>query len=291
MQNAKCKKCKTKFFTFYISHFRFCQMPELPDLEVLKKNILKKFRGQKVVSVSARKNQSELSNALEGTKLVGITRRGKFLILAFGENETEIKQELILHLMLHGRLTSVAATEPSQGTQVLAITFQNNEDLRLNDRSFWSKFWLGVNGHLDKLGVEPDSDDFTREYFDKKVAKSRGQIKPLLMKQEFIAGMGNAYTDEALFRAKVRPDEKANKLTPEQRQSLWQAIKEVLPWGIGEIEKVVGAQILEDEDRDFMNIYRKANEPCPVCGTKIVQTKIGGRDTFYCPKCQQLNEK
>lgn len=266
-------------------------MPELPDLEVLKKNILKKFRGLEVVSISARKNEAELKEALVGTKLVGITRRGKFLVLAFGKNEAEIEHELILHLMLHGRLSSVQAKEPAKGTQVLAITFTNNDDLRLDDRTFWSKYWLGVNGHLDKLGVEPDSDDFTQEYFDQKVAKSRGQIKPLLMKQEFIAGLGNAYTDEALFKAKIRPDEKANKLTPRQRQELLQVIKQVLQWGISEIEKVVADRILEDEERKFMNVYRKANGPCPVCGTMIVQTRVGGRDTFYCPKCQKLNEE
>ncbi len=265
-------------------------MPELPDLEVLKNNILKKFRGAEVTAIQARRNQAELEKALLKTKLVGITRRGKYLVLAFGDTVTDIKQELILHLMLHGRLTSTNSGTAAKGTQVLAITFDNKEDLRLDDRTFWSKFWLGVDGHLDKLGVEPDSDDFTFDYFYQKLQKSRGQIKPLLMKQEFIAGLGNAYTDEALFKAKIRPDEKANKLSEAQAKSLWQAIKEVLPWGISEIEKAVGDQVLEDEDRKFMNVYRKENQPCPVCQTKIVQTRVGGRDTFYCPKCQKLNE-
>ncbi|MFC1721966.1 Fpg/Nei family DNA glycosylase, partial [Patescibacteria group bacterium] len=153
-----------------------------------------------------------------------------------------------------------------------------------------SKFWLGVNGHLDKLGAEPDSEDFTLGYFQDKLKRSRGQIKPLLMKQEFIAGLGNAYTDEALFRAKIRPEEKANTLTREQVEKLHQAIRDVLPWGIEEIRKVVGDKVLEDEDRKFMNVYRREHQPCPVCQTKIVQTRIGGRDTFYCPKCQQLSE-
>jgi len=263
-------------------------MPELPDLEVLKENILKKFRGATVTNVTARREQETLAGKIVGTKLVGITRRGKYLVFSFGNDIANISAELVLHLMLNGRLTTAPVGTAVVGTQLLSLTFDKREELRLNDRTFWSKVYLGGNGHLDKLGQEPDSPDFSLDYFAKKIRRSRGQIKPLLMKQEFIAGLGNAYTDEALFRARIRPEQAANRLTASQVESLFKAIKDVIPWGIREIKKTVGAEVKEDEDRLFMNVYRREHQPCPVCNAKIVATRVGGRDTFYCPQCQKL---
>jgi formamidopyrimidine-DNA glycosylase len=263
-------------------------MPELPDLEVLKENILKKFRGATVTALVARRDQETLAAKIVGTKLVGITRRGKYLVFSFGRDVANISAELVLHLMLNGRLTTATAGAAVPGTQLLSLTFDNREELRLNDRTFWSKVYLGANGHLDKLGVEPDSPDFSLEYFTKKISRSRGQIKPLLMKQEFIAGLGNAYTDEALFRARIRPEQAGNLLTGDQIQALFNAIKEIIPWGITEIKKTVGTEVMEDEERLFMSVYRREHQPCPICRAKIIATRVGGRDTFYCPQCQKL---
>ncbi|EKD49519.1 MAG: hypothetical protein ACD_63C00115G0006 [uncultured bacterium] len=261
-------------------------MPELPDLEVLRENILKKFLGKKVVFVRARKNTASLHSKIRGKKLVGITRRGKYLVLAFGFTVTDIFCELVLHLMLNGRLVSFNEKEPIGGIDLFVIRFENGEDLRLRDRTFWAKYWVGSDGKLDKLGVEPLSNEFTLDFFKKKLEKSRTKIKPLLMKQEFIAGIGNAYTDEALFDAKIHPKTSANKLDDEKVKKLYNSIKKVLSNGIKKVKEAVGSKIFEDEDRKFMKIYRKASSPCPRCGEKIRMTKVGGRDTFYCPLCQ-----
>mgnify|MGYP000882752787 CR=1 FL=1 len=262
-------------------------MPELPDLEVLKENIWRHFGGQTVSDVYARQERGRLVSKLKNQKLAGITRRGKFLIFAFGQNEADLKAELVLHLMLNGRLSVEAAGRARPGTVLLALEFDRAEELRLTDQTFWAKYWLGANGHLDKLGLEPLSDDFTEDWFAKRVQKSRGRIKPLLMKQEFIAGLGNAYTDEALFAARIDPAREAKKLGADEIAELHQAIKKVIPWGIAQVKKSVGAAIKEDEKRVFMKVYRRAGQPCPRCGNIIKETKLQGRDTFYCGKCQQ----
>lgn len=262
-------------------------MPELPDLEVLKENIWQQFGGHAVSDVYARQEKDKLISKLKNQKLVGITRRGKFLIFAFGKDEATIKAELVMHLMLNGRLTVVSAGSSRPGTVLLAIEFNHAKELRLSDHTFWAKFWLGSDGHLDKLGVEPLSPDFTDTWFAGRVQKSRGKIKPLLMKQEFIAGLGNAYTDEALFAAKINPSREAKKLGADEISTLYHAIKKVIPWGIEQIKKTVGSKIKEDEKRAFMKVYRKAGRECPRCGKMIKETKLQGRDTFYCGNCQK----
>ncbi len=274
-------------------------MPELPDLEVLKENIWQQFGGHTVSDVYARQEKDKLISKLKNQKLVGITRRGKFLIFAFGKDEATIKAELVMHLMLNGRLTVEPAghsrpglaRQPSQarrpGTVLLAIEFDNRKELRLTDHTFWAKFWLGSDGRLDKLGVEPLSPDFTEAWFAKHIQKSRGKIKPLLMKQEFIAGLGNAYTDEALFAAQINPSREAKKLGADEISTLYYAIKKVIPWGIEQIKKTVGDEVKEDEKRAFMKVYRKTGQKCPRCGKMIKETKLQGRDTFYCGNCQK----
>ncbi len=274
-------------------------MPELPDLEVLKENIWRHFGGKTVSDVYARQGKDNLAAKLKNQKLAGVTRRGKFLIFAFGRDEANIKAELVLHLMLNGRLTVESAgssrpglaRQPSQtrrpGTVMLALEFDSDQELRLTDHTFWAKFWLGSNGHLDKLGVEPLSLDFTEEWFAKYIQKSRGRIKPLLMKQEFIAGLGNAYTDEVLFAAMIDPAREAKKLGADEIAALYQSIKRIIPWGIENIKKTVGVAVKEDEKRVFMKVYRKVGQPCPRCGKIINETKLQGRDTFYCRNCQK----
>lgn len=274
-------------------------MPELPDLEVLKENIWHQFGGHAVSDVYARQEKDKLVSKLKNQKLIGITRRGKFLIFAFGRDEAAIKAELVLHLMLNGRLTVEAAghsrpglaRQPSQarrpGTVLLAIEFDHAKELRLTDHTFWAKYWLGSDGHLDKLGVEPLSPDFTEAWFAGQVQKSRSRIKPLLMKQEFIAGLGNAYTDEALFAAKIDPAREAKKLGADEIATLFHAIKKVIPWGIEQIKKTVGSEVKEDEKRAFMKVYRKVGQECPRCGKMIQEAKLQGRDTFFCSNCQK----
>jgi formamidopyrimidine-DNA glycosylase len=262
-------------------------MPELPDLEVLKENILRQFGERRVIDVYARRGAGQLAPKIVGQKLVGLTRRGKFLIFAFGKSEISVGAELVVHLMLNGRLTVAETSAERAGIVLLALVFENHQELRLSDYTFWAKFWLGSNGHLDKLGVEPTSSDFTLDFFRTHLQKSRCQVKPLLMKQEFIAGLGNAYTDEALFAAKISPNRLAKSLSAEEIKLLYNSIKKVIPWGITQIKKVVGYRVAEDEKRAFMKVYRKGGGKCPRCGGKIQEVKLGGRDTFFCEECQR----
>src|SRR5690606_6733954 len=135
---------------------------------------------------------------------------------------------------------------------LLALEFDRKSELWLTDHTFWAKYWLGGNGHLDKLGVEPLSDDFTEDWLAKNLQRSRSRIKSLLMKQEFIAGLGNAYTDEALFAARIDPARAAKTLGADEIAALYHSIRQVIPWGIEQIKKKVGRAVAEDEKRAFM---------------------------------------
>lgn len=260
-------------------------MPELPELEVLKHNILAKLKGEKVVSVYARKDRAMLSSALAGKILGDIARRGKYLIFKFGDHT------LLLHLLLSGRIFYKKHKEEKKGTTILAIEFENGYDLRVEDRRFWTKVMLDDEKILDKLGPEPYSDKFSFEYFKGKVQKSRSLIKPLLMKQEFIAGIGNAYVDELLFDAGINPRMYANMLNDKKVQKLYNSIKKILKWAIEETKKSVGNEVMEDEARNFTKVYRKEGQKCPHCQSSIKMIEVNGRDTFYCLKCQPINSK
>ena len=135
--------------------------------------------------------------------------------------------------------------------------------------------------------MEPLSDDFSEDWLAKNLQTSRRRIKPLLMKQEFIAGLGNAYTDEALFAARIDPVRVAKTLGADEIAVLYQAIRQVIPWGIEQIKKTVGTAVAEDEKRAFMKVYRRAGQKCPRCGKMIKEIKLQGRDTFYCGHCQK----
>jgi formamidopyrimidine-DNA glycosylase len=136
-------------------------------------------------------------------------------------------------------------------------------------------------------GLGPEADRLSFDEFIEILKKSRlGRIKPLLMDQKKIAGIGNAYVDEILWKSKIHPNKTASLLTDAQIKTLYGNISEVLKWGVEESTKDVGEELAESE-RSWMNVYRKKGKPCPVCRTSIEQIKVVGRDTFYCRKCQK----
>lgn len=268
-------------------------MPELPDLEVFRTTLTKNVIDKKIISIGTNAPKkiinasiNDVEEATIGESIKEITRRGKHLIF-----ELTSKAKLVIHLMLHGKFCYEKFEKEPNMTDVFWFEFEDGLQLRITDRTRWAKLELIKDGDLSSskllrdLGPEPF--DLTLKDFKEILKKSRlGRIKPLLMDQKKIAGIGNAYTDEALWRANLNPNRSASLLSNDEMQILFNSVIEVLEWGQRKSAAEVGDSLKESK-RNWMKIYRKQGQPCPTCGTKIEQSKVNQRDTFTCPNCQR----
>ena len=144
---------------------------------------------------------------------------------------------------------------------------------------------------VGKLGPEPLDDDFAPADFVALLSARRGMIKPLLLNQRFMAGVGNIYADEALFAARIHPKRKADTLTAEEIKRLYHAIRQVLAQGIqnqgSTFSDYLDAEGREGRNQEYLQVFRHTGQPCPRCGMPIQRTVVGGRGTYFCPRCQK----
>lgn len=273
-------------------------MPEIIDLEVAKENILEKV-GKKTLSEISIPVEKVLQNAtpldvkdsVERKVLKSISRISKLLLFEFGEN---IK--LVIHLMLHGNFCWKSIQDKHKGV-VCEMEFETGDIVLIKDWSAWMKIELddpqkGIESELlkKKYGVDPFSTGFTKDKLLEILNnKSRSNIKSILMDQELIAGIGNAYADESLFEAKIHPKSKAKGIVEAGKiDILHESILKVLNDALDIVRDLSGGEEIAEQERDFMKVYRKSGQKCPRCGYMIVQMKVAGRDTHVCEKCQVL---
>ena len=268
-------------------------MPELPDLAVFQQNLRKKILNKEIIEVGVNAEKSlinvttvELRSTIVGQLFTDIKRRGKHLIFDLNDNS-----KLVLHLMLRGRLEYGNTIQDHLLSDCFWFQFEDKTELRVTDQKRWVKLEILKGGDLNtskllsKLG--PEADKLGVEKFEKILKKSRlGRIKPLLMDQKKIAGIGNAYVDEILWKSKIHPNKTASLLSDAEIKTLNTNINKVLEWGIRKNAKELGENLNESR-RKWMKVYRKKGKPCPECRAPIEQTRVIGRDTFFCPKCQK----
>lgn len=275
-------------------------MPEIVELEIMKENLERKVLDKKVVSakVFAPKilqniSASNVEKSLRNQVLKKITRRGKHLIFNF-PNELR----MIIHLMLNANMTWEKVDDEITPRTVFSLDFNNKIRLAFKDWSRWMKVWFFTkdNGSTEdlpfikNLGVEPLSKDFTIKIFKEICRKSRtGNIKAVLMDQKKIAGIGNAYADETLFAAKINPNRVASKLNDEELETIFNEIRKTINRGLKNVRKLARANDfdIQEQERSWMNVYRKDGQPCPVCKGEIVKERLNQRDAFYCRRCQK----
>lgn len=245
-------------------------MPELPEVETIKRQLAKKLIGKK----------------LNGKTIIRVVRRAKILIIKFSD-----KTCLLFHLKLTGQL--IFNGTPGKHTRRV-FNFSDGARLIFNDvRKFaWHKIISeqGLSRLEKKLGPEPF--DITEKQFFLMLAK-RGQakIKSLLMEQKFIAGIGNIYADEILFASAIQPTRRIKTLDNKEIGLLFKNIKKILKAAI----KAGGSSVSDYLDSDGKKggyatrhkVYRKTGQACKVCQTPIKKIKLGGRSAHYCPKCQR----
>ena len=243
-------------------------MPELPEVETIRRQLFKKIVGKKI----------------NGQRIVGLRRRAKILIIDFDDGSS-----LIFHLKLTGQL--IFNGKPSPYTRKVFI-FDDGSQLIFNDtRKFgWYKIVKETKKMEEEFGPEALEIDFKtfKELLEK---RPNSKIKPLLMDQKFIAGIGNIYSDEILFAAKVHPLRQVKTLKDKEIQQIHQNIKKILNKAIqyrGTTEQYYrDACGREGSYAKHLKIYQKEGEECPRCGTKIKKIKIGGRSAHFCPNCQK----
>ncbi len=275
-------------------------MPELPEVETIRRSLEDKLIGKTLTGVKVLLDKmvkgispEDFDAELRGKKITGISRRGKYLIIYLTGGIT-----VVIHLRMTGQLLYCPAGQDTIKHTHIVFQLNDKGQLRFVDQRQFGRVHLVQAKELDNLsglknlGIEPLSECFTREFFRKELKKKHTKIKPLLLDQTFLAGVGNIYADEALFRAKVNPERVAAGLSPREAANLYLAIKKVLLEGISNkgtsIRDYLDGEGNPGSNQDNLKVYGRAGEPCIKCRKPIERKVIGGRSSHFCPKCQKL---
>ena len=270
-------------------------MPELPDLTIVAEQLAERATGRVVLEATAptpimvRATPAELAS-LAGTVVGAASRRGKFLLLPFGRGRTT-RRVLAANPMLAGRfwLLDDGAAKVRARTG-LRLRFTDGGELRYVDREMLGKLYLVRPDGLDAIPgwteMGPDADDpgLTLEAFRQRIRKHPGELKSLLRNSRFVAGIGNAYSDEILWEAKLAPLRRRSTLKPEEIDRLYAAMRSVLAGATKRLRKLVPPDI-HLQHREFLKVHLRGGEACPRCGRILRQ--IGGDEaTTFCRTCQ-----
>jgi len=274
-------------------------MPELPEVETIRQQLLKEIVGKKIKELTI--NDSQIINLppekfqalLTGVKIKDIRRRAKLLIFDFNNDYS-----LIVHLKLTGRFIYFKNNQKIKDKAHLIFIFQDKTKLLYQDiRKFGYLKLVPTNLAQDiikahNFGPEVLDKDFTLERFEKVIRqKPKAKIKPLLMDQSILAGIGNVYSQEACFRAGINPQRTVKSLSKEDVKRLYQALKKVVVLALKKRGSSVDTYLdIYGKRGDFeplLKVYGRENKPCFNCGAKIKRIKMNGRSTYFCPKCQK----
>lgn len=294
-------------------------MPELPEVQTIVNDLNKKIRGQRITGIwfdapklIKKPRPQELEKQIKGSKVTAIKRRGKNILIYLDKDKLLlIHQKLTGHLLLgkwkikkttNNKQQVISLFKGSLEERVndyihLILYLDNGWQLALSDLRKFAKVLLASKEEIEnlpelkKLGPEPLDKNFTFEKFKKTLRQTQGKIKQVLMDQEVIAGIGNIYSDEILWQAKIHPFKPANHLAGKELKILWLAMRQIL-------KKAVRLRGISTSDyRDTAGkpgaytrtrlVYQREGEPCQRCQNLIKRIKIGGRSAHFCPKCQK----
>jgi len=291
-------------------------MPELPEVETIVRDLQKEVLGRAFIDVwtdfkkiiKLPKSFEQFKKEIKGKKIQKIWRRGKNILINLSKNNTLlIHQKLTGHLLLgkwqqkegkwEATIPGPLKEDPMNKFLHLIFWLDNNQMLALSDLRKFAKVELLNKDTLEKelssFGPEPLDKDFTFEKFKEVLDKKRkGKIKQVLMDQEVIAGIGNIYSDEILWKAKIHPFKEIKQLSDEEIKRIYNAMREILPKAIklggesiSDFRRISGQRGYFDKER---KVYRRKGEKCSRCGTIIKRVKLASRSAHFCPHCQQL---
>ncbi|MEP7361255.1 MAG: DNA-formamidopyrimidine glycosylase family protein [Chloroflexota bacterium] len=292
-------------------------MPELPDVATLADALDlvlagRPLTGSKVAQPLVLRGTPGELVGLEGQTLLDVTRRGKFLVFRFESDR------IVFNPMLTGRLGVVTAGEKAWGQWAALFEFGAADakprrrkagtwpaapaawlprrdlgvELRYRDATRMGKIYLMPAGVArpvagwDEQGPDADDPALTLDIWRERIGRHSGELKSLLRNQAFVAGIGNAYSDEILWAARLAPYRKRSSLASDEVDALYRATTDTLAWAIDRLHVLVPPR-LEVEQRKFLNVHRKGGSACPRCGTRLSQVSAGGFDTTFCRGCQR----
>lgn len=275
-------------------------MPELPEVETIKEDLRELVVGALVERAEVLHpnlveggTAREFERRLSGRRIVGARRRAKHLIVDLDSGDAAVFQ-----LKIGGQFLLVPPVKEPKRNLMLVMHLgeeRAGERLFLRDGTEFTRARVldreGLEERLSELGPEPFSEEFTAEYLKQKVGGRRAQIKPLILDQKVVSGVGNIYADEVLYDARLHPRRKANTLTDGEWERLAEAIKKNLAAGIEHRGTTV--RLYRDvlnrpgDHQNHLRVFEKQGDECPGCGGRIVREKVGGRPSHFCPSCQR----
>jgi formamidopyrimidine-DNA glycosylase len=269
-------------------------MPELPEVETIARNLRPDLLGAEVLDSNVRwartlatPSVKKFKERIRGQRILEVGRRAKFLYLKLSADS------LFVHLRMSGDLFIKGGDyQPAKHDRmILELSKHRNENFKLvfNDTRKFGRVWLtdDPDSVIGGLGPEPLSDAFTPDWLYENLRTRKRQLKPLLLDQTFLAGLGNIYTDECLHMAKLHPLSTSATVSREQAARLQEAIRAVLAEGIRRNGASIDWVYRGGEFQNYFRVYDREGKPCPVCGTRIQKLVVGQRGTHVCPTCQK----
>jgi len=266
-------------------------MPELPEVETIVRKLKPELIGRTIKEADLRWSRTLATPSpkifreqIQNQKIKEVTRRAKYFILQLSD------YQLLVHLRMSGDLYIRNGKITAEKHDRLILKLTGNKSLVFNDTRKFGRVWLTANPQeiLGKLGPEPLSKDFTPQWLYTSLQKRHRQLKPLLLDQTFLAGLGNIYTDEVLHIAKLHPLGSSDSVSQKQARALHEAIRKVLKEGIRRNGASIDWVYRGGEFQNFFGVYDREGEPCNVCGTPIQKLVVGQRGTHICPNCQTV---
>lgn len=275
-------------------------MPEIAEVETVRNTLKKRILNKPIKSVNVRytkmieSNLEEFKKVLVGRSFLDIKRRGKWLIFDLGD------YYLLSHLRMEGKYFIKNHEEELNKHEHVIITFTDNTDLRYHDtRKFGrmnliKKEELATAEEIAKQGLEPGDENLTAKYLIDKFKKKRLPIKTVLLDQTIISGLGNIYANEVLFAAGIDPLKKACDVSLEEASRIVtesnRIIKAAIKMGGTTIKSYTSSLGVTGRFQQYLCVHKREGMPCLKCGTTILNMKINGRSTYFCPKCQGVTE-
>lgn len=276
-------------------------MPELPEVQTVVDDLnAAGLVGDVVTDVAcywtrtlANVTQVECQKRLMGKQISQVSRRGKNIVFSFTGEEN-----LVIHLRMSGRLHIKESSQPKEKHEHFILSLKKSGQLRFHDTRKFGKVYCvkDLDSFFEKLGIEPLEKDFTSAWLHRNLHAKKRKIKPLLLDQSFIAGLGNIYVDEALWDAQIHPERSSDSISKEESTSLAASIKKVLRRGLKNMGTTLGTgkgnfysvASRRGRNSDALKVFRRNGEPCPRCGNVISKMIVGQRGTHVCNNCQTV---
>jgi formamidopyrimidine-DNA glycosylase len=286
------------------SKIRNCKMPELPEVETLVCRLRQPVVGHIIEDITtywkrtiARPAPKEFARLLRGYQVLAIERRAKYLVFTLMPPATNPRRAvrkdlapifLLIHLRMSGKLSVVDRRAPREKHDRVVFHLDNGRQLRFNDVRKFGRMWVVVDPEevTGTIGPEPLAAAFRLSNFRALVQSRSGTIKPLLLNQSFLAGVGNIYADEALWRAGIHPQRKAESLSEVEITALYRSIRRVLRQAIAAEGTDAGDGVIEGDYAP--RVYARDGKPCYRCHQPLQKIVVGQRGTHFCPHCQPL---